>query len=230
MKNRLRLKIKMSEIIFLLVWSLGPTIFAIMSIVIIQKKGLYFYAVNNSLLFSVSLFFIVLEIIGIISFIKNYLIGIKPKAVYLLEINQNESSLLFKMKNGKLLRLKNKRVIKNIQQYQATQFYDVYIHNKDIIKVLGLTKKSFPLIPYHPNKIIKYFQKFYGPYGKEYESYVLIILYVIIVPIILSLFTGNLWIVLMTLITFGIPLFYILNDFYYKIKWHYFEDEFEEDI
>ena len=71
MKNRLRLKIKMSEIIFLLVWSLGPTIFAIMSIVIIQKKGLYFYAVNNSLLFSVSLFFIVLEIIGIISFIKN---------------------------------------------------------------------------------------------------------------------------------------------------------------
>ena len=215
-------KIEFEDIVGLIITGILAAVAIGFSIPIIIKNGLLVFIVGLPIIFPVFVLFVAVFCYGLFKVIHEVIIGIRPKVIYLVGINEKEKVLLFKTKKGKLITYQGKE---EDLKYQEKQFYDAYIKEGKIESVIKISSKSFPLKDYRPNLLVKYFKTFYGPHGAEYDGFYLILIYEMAFPVFVAPFTGSLDYILASLIGAGIPLIFILIDAFYKMKFHYFKKE-----
>ena len=163
---------------------------------------------KNGIMIIFGLFFFFISIYCWIGFFRNIVINPKKEVLYLSKNNENEFFLI--NKKGKKLYYDNYNNKEENHYYYVLKTYD-YIY-----EVLEECNETFDdLIPKEKKS---YWLNFYSPIGNFEEILLLPIIYVMLLPGILSFIMSKGYQKIYGLIFSAIPLYVIIYDLIYKIK------------
>lgn len=157
-------------------------------------------------LFIISLFFVVVPVYAWFLWIKNVIIKPKKEVLYLLGIDDNNIC--------SFLNSKGKKYFFDNNNYEIEKFYDVLKTKDKIDKIIGISNENFDI----PEVKESYWLNFYSPVGNFENLLVLPILYIILIPGLLSFIVSIGFDKIYGFIFMIFPLGFIIYDGIYKIK------------
>lgn len=151
-------------------------------------------------------FFIIIGLYCYYSFFKNVIIKPKQKVVYLKSIDGN-STCTFLDEKGKKYYYPN-------NEYKENTYYEVLKTKDSILEVIHTTSPLFPI----PKEKESYWLNFYSPIG-DFENIMLLpIVYVILLPGLLSMILSKGTDKIYGLLVMAYPAYIIIYDFIQKRK------------
>ncbi len=172
-----------------------------------SKEMLYAVLSENTIVLCVGIVFIATFLLILISFILNVIVKPKKEILYFYDIEDNKS--IFINKKGKKF--------KTLDWQKKTKKYYYVLKTKDIIyEVLEECNEIIDACDKEKKK--SYWFNFYTPMGFYEDILLLPLLYMLLIPGILSIIMTKGYGKIFGIIYISIPMFYLIYDLIYKLK------------